>query len=291
MFDHLDFEILNNPEYKEDAVREDIIMPILKRLGYSSTGEHKIRRGIPLTHPFVHIGSKKRKINIIPDYILETNKGIKWILDAKAPDENIIKSGNVEQAYSYAINPEIRSSIYTLCNGRRFTAFHISKIEPILDLKVENLEDNWKTIEQTLSPLHLAKPSLKDYKPDLGIHLLKSGADFNTTFHFISAWANNIAKVSDDLYTFQSVLDFGEKKYAGSFDFDKSKFGEFIDAIPDDKKVFVIESLQNAPFQIHFKSIEESFEIIIEAILGTEIITNENEQYSPLEVVKFKNMT
>lgn len=291
MFEDLNFDILNDPEYKEDAVREDIIIPILKRLGYSSSGNNKIRRGIPLTHPFVYIGSTKRKINIIPDYILETEKGINWILDAKAPNENIVQSGNVEQVYSYAINPDVRSTIYALCNGRRFTAFHISEIEPILNFEVESLVDNWELIEQTLSPIHIEKPFLKDFNPDLGIHLLKSGADIDTTFHFVPAWANNVAKVNDDLFTFYSVLDFGDQTYAGSFDFEKIKFEEFINAVPEDKREAVKSSLKNAPFKMFFKTKEESFEIMIEAKLGKEIITNENESYIPLEVVKFETIS
>lgn len=291
MFDDLDFTILNDPDYKEDAVREDIIMPILKKLGYSSTGEHKIKRGIPLTHPYVHIGSTRRKINIIPDYILETDSGIKWILDAKAPNENIIKSGNVEQAYSYAINPEVRTSIYALCNGRRFTAFHISEVEPLLDIDIETIEDNWKEIEHILSPLHLTKPFLKDFNPDFGIHLLKAGADKNNNLHFVPAWANSIAKISDDLYSFYSVLNLGEESFGGSFDFNRSQYVEFLSAVPENRREEIDTGLKNAPFRIHFPSKEESFEIIIEAKMGDDMYTNENESYIPLEVIKFENIT
>ena len=34
MFEDLDFSVLDDPSFKEDAVREEIIAPILKRLGY-----------------------------------------------------------------------------------------------------------------------------------------------------------------------------------------------------------------------------------------------------------------
>lgn len=291
MFDDLDFNILNDPEYKEDAVREDIIMLILKKLGYSSTGTNKIRRGIPLTHPFVNIGSTQRKINIVPDYILETENAKKWILDAKAPNENIIKSGNVEQAYSYAINPEVRCEIYGLCNGRQLTVFHISEVAPLLVIDIEDIENNWSSVEHVLGPLHMEKPNLKDFKPDFGLHLLKAGADKSTTLHFVPAWANSIAKVSDNLYSFFSVLNFGEETYAGSFDFDKSKYDEFIASVPEDKREFIDNSLKNAPFRVHFESQESSFGLVIEAKMGDDVCTNDNESYIPLEVIKFENIT
>jgi hypothetical protein len=252
---------------------------------------NKIRRGIPLTHPFVHIGSTQRKINIVPDYILQTVNKKKWILDAKAPNENIIKSGNVEQAYSYAINPEVRCEIYVLCNGRQLSVFHISEIDPLLVIDVQDLENNWSKVEHVLGPLHMEKPNLKDFNPDFGLHLLKAGADQRTTLHFIPAWANSIAKISDDMYSFFSVLNFGDESYAGSFDFSKAKYNEFLLAVPEDRRQSIDDALKNAPFRLHFGSKEDSFGVAIEAKMGDDIITNENELYIPLEVIKFENIT
>ncbi|MCF8255979.1 MAG: type I restriction enzyme HsdR N-terminal domain-containing protein [Flavobacteriales bacterium] len=288
MFEGLDLGILDNPEYKEDAVREDIIMPILKRLGYSSTGVNTIRRGIPLTHPFVHIGSTQRKINIIPDYILETQNGYKWILDAKAPNEDIIKSGNVEQAYSYAINPEIRCEIYGLCNGRHLTVFHISEINPLLIIDVKQIEENWNEVAQVLSPRYLEKPSLKEFLPDFGMHLLKAGADKTTTLHFVPAWINSISKVNNNDFTFFSALNFGDEKYGASFDFDKSQYEMFLDALPKEKRRAIDVALQHAPFMLHYRTKEDAFGVIVEAKMGEHFYSNENETYIPFEVVGFE---
>jgi len=290
MFEDLDFEILNNPEYKEDSVREDIIIPILKRLGYSSTGVNTIRRGISLTHPFVNIGSTQRRINIVPDYILETENGFQWILDAKSPTENITKSGNVEQAYSYAINPEVRCQIYSLCNGRKLTVFHISGTEPLLDIDVENIAENWDEVEEILSPLHLEKPYLKFFFPDLGIHLLKVGSNLDTPYYFIPTMVQSIQKISDNLYTLFSVAFFGQE-FAVSFDFTSEQFPEFIDAVPEELREKISLRLSTAPFNIMFRTEEELFPIIIEAKRTEKIYNNGNEEYIPLEVVKFGNFT
>ncbi|MDM1503938.1 type I restriction enzyme HsdR N-terminal domain-containing protein [Myroides marinus] len=288
MFENLDFEILNNPEYKEDSVREDIIVPILKRLGYSSSGANKIRRGIKLTHPFVNIGSIKRKINIIPDYILETENNSKWVLDAKAPNENILKSGNVEQAYSYAINPEVRCDIYSLCNGRKFTVFHISEIEPILDIDIIDIDKKWNLIEEVLSPTYLEKPFLKDFDPDFGIHLLKLGVPLDTIFYFIPIFVQNIAKVNDELYTIYSVVNYGED-YGISLDFGKDKLEEFINCVPIVLRDYIRKKLKNAPYHANFNSLDEMFPISVGAKRGARIIKNNNETYIPFEITQFTN--
>jgi hypothetical protein len=86
LFKDYDFCALDDPDYKEDAVREDIVTPILKRLGYQPTGENKMIRTKSLTHPFVYIGTKKHKVNIIPDYLLQVSSTYVFTLDAKAPN-------------------------------------------------------------------------------------------------------------------------------------------------------------------------------------------------------------
>ena len=117
-----DFTVLDDPSFKEDAVREELIAPLLRRLGYLPTGRLRVVRSKPLTHPFVMIGSKKYPVKIVPDYTLMVDEEALLVLDAKAPSEPIIKSHHVEQAFSYAIHPEIRSSTYGLCNGRESRA-------------------------------------------------------------------------------------------------------------------------------------------------------------------------
>jgi len=108
LFAGFDFSLLESPDFKEDSVREEIVLPLLHSLGYSAGGLNQIIRSKALEHPFVNIGSGKRKIILIPDYLLAVGSKPAWILDAKAPDEEIGAGKNVEQAYSYAIHPEVR---------------------------------------------------------------------------------------------------------------------------------------------------------------------------------------
>jgi hypothetical protein len=116
MFDTFDFSILDSPEFKEDAVREELIAPILRRLGYKPSGSDRVQRSKTLTHPFVMIGSKKNQISIVPDYTLYAQDQPKVVIEAKGPQEKIVNSQHVEQTYSYAIHPEVRAKLYALCN-------------------------------------------------------------------------------------------------------------------------------------------------------------------------------
>lgn len=74
VLDGFDFSLLDNPEFKEESVREEIILPIIKGLGYSANKPYQIIRSRRLLHPFVSIGSKRKEIFIIPDYLFEVDK-------------------------------------------------------------------------------------------------------------------------------------------------------------------------------------------------------------------------
>jgi len=147
-----DFQLLNSGEFKEDAVREELINPILKQLGYKAYGHNRIVYSKTLAHPFVKIGSQKRQINIIPDYLFEINGKYSWVLDAKAPDENILLGEHIEQVYSYAIHPDINADIFALCNGREFAAYSKDKREPLLFFQLSEIDKHWDEIEKLLSP-------------------------------------------------------------------------------------------------------------------------------------------
>lgn len=147
-----DPSLLTDPDFKEDSVREEICHPLLRRLGYSSSGPNRIVRSKTLAHPFIMIGSKKRPINTTPDYLLSVDGKFRWLMDAKAPGENIVAGPNVEQAYSYAIHPEIRAQLFALCNGRRFTLFDIHNQVPLMDFELRQLELNWPVLTDFLAP-------------------------------------------------------------------------------------------------------------------------------------------
>ena len=117
MFETFDFKVLDDPSFKEDGVREELIAPF-SSAAWLSTDRQIVVPSKPLVHPFVMIGSKRYPIHIIPDYTLLVDNQPLLVLDAKAPGEPVVNSQHVEQVFSYAIHPEVRCKWSGLCNGR-----------------------------------------------------------------------------------------------------------------------------------------------------------------------------
>lgn len=148
-----DFSLLDNTEFKEDSVREEVILPILKALGYSPSGNNRIIRSKTVNHPFVMVGARRRKLTNFPDYVIEVDGKYAWVLDAKDPHEDINPgSKNVEQAFFYAIHPEIRVPWFALCNGKEFIYYEISAEQPVLRLNLTDIEKYWGEVQRVLSP-------------------------------------------------------------------------------------------------------------------------------------------
>src|SRR5271154_4127947 len=82
LFAGLDLSDLDSPEFKEVSVREEIVKPLLAKLGYTASGKYRIQRSKKLQHPFVKTASGKREINIYPDYLLSVRGKYAWVLDA-----------------------------------------------------------------------------------------------------------------------------------------------------------------------------------------------------------------
>jgi predicted type IV restriction endonuclease len=83
-FENFDFKLVDDPDFREDSVREVLIVPFLSALGFSEAPPNRIIRSRPLKHPFVYIGTVKKDVRIIPDYLLERDGELCWLLDAKA---------------------------------------------------------------------------------------------------------------------------------------------------------------------------------------------------------------
>lgn len=151
LFPQVDFKgLADDPDLKEDYVRDEIIYPILTKLGYHGTN---IVRGKTLTHPYLKTGSKKRPIKLIPDYCLKVSDSYAWVLDAKSPHEKVDDPDHIEQVYSYASHPDIRSTYFALCNGLEFTVYRREQTDrPILSFSLDEIEYHWDDLKRLLSP-------------------------------------------------------------------------------------------------------------------------------------------
>jgi DNA modification methylase len=187
LFGDIDFKkIAEDANFKEDSVREEIILPILKQLGYD---QENIVRSKMLIHPFLKIGSnKKREIKLIPDYLLKIGENYACVLDAKSSKQKIVNNENVEQVYSYAIHPEVRSNYFALCSGLEFSLFRTANPqEPILFFEIAEIENHWEKLALFLSPdsFHTGK---------------------NITY-IIEKWSDSFLKNGDDWYKKRKPLN------------------------------------------------------------------------------------
>ena len=175
LFGDLDFNKLPlNKDFNEADVRAVIIDPILKELGFK---HENILREKQLKSPFLKTGSKKRHVSLIPDYILKVGSSFALVLDAKSPRQKIINDDNVEQVYSYATHPEIRSYYFALCNGIEFACYRTTDTaEPVLYFQINEIDKYWQLLLKTISPNSFQSGKSFSYTPDI---TEKTEADFN----------------------------------------------------------------------------------------------------------------
>lgn len=287
MFTDFDFDILDDPSFKEDSVREELISPLLKALGYSAFGSNKIIRSKNLVHPYVYIGSKKQKINIIPDYVLSVEGAGVWILDAKSPSEDLVKSKNSEQAFSYAIHPEIRANYYALCNGREFVLYEISHLAPIMRVKLCELTNSLAPIRKILAPEYIKKPHLAFFNPDFGLYMIKSGWNPDIKFSYYCEKIAYLAKIDDERYTTTLEMHFFGILYCVTLDFKFLQLLQLLSFTSDENRKKIFDSISQQPFSIEFDN--TPIFVGFHATLGNKSYRNDNEEFLPLDVSEFFN--
>lgn len=288
MFENFDFRILQDPEFKEDAVREEIISPLIKQLGYTLTGDSRIIRSKSLVHPYVAIGSKQRIVSITPDYVFYSDNKPYWILEVKAPTEEILKSKHVEQAYSYAIHPEIRAELYALCNGREFALFEIRKFEPILRFKIENIAEHWDLLFRILNPEIKASPAMLEYNLDYGVYIKKVGAVEDFKFIALAVHSKLIAKVADNQYTTMAVIP-GDINCLISFYFDEERYQQLLSILPNHLVELLQNGLRKMPYYVSLDNCDEEFMFGVSSTISDQVIENNEESYIPFIVDAFMN--
>lgn len=274
-----DFKLLDNSEFQEDSVREEIIIPIIKGLGYSANKPNQIIRSRKLLHPFVSIGSIKKDIYIIPDYLFEVDGNAAWILDAKAPKEEIIKSKNVEQAYSYAIHSEVRVNFFALCNGKEFVLFNIEKIDPILHFPIQALPVYWETLKKYVSPEKVFTENHFKLAKDFGLHLKRLGYDGFESLIIPDVPVTQIAQLNPKMFTLSGGIKTEEDRYVVTFDFGQEVFEQLHGKIPD--KAFELLSKQDSNKRQVVNFADTVYKITIDCRIGKELQENEVEIFLP----------
>jgi hypothetical protein len=286
MFNSLHSSVFDDPGFKEDAVREEVIAPLLRRLGYLPTGSIRVERSKSLVHPFVHIGMGKHNVRIIPDYTLYSDSQAILVIDAKGPSEAIVKSAHVEQAYSYAIHPEVQCRHFALCNGRQLILYSVDKLEPVFLVPFERLESDWNEIERHLSARYLLTPALRLFQRDLGIFLHRLGMAPDSTFTFLGCRLQIISRMGDDCWTATASIVLDGEEYMGSFDFPTKVIDPMFSCLASPLAEALKRALSRPPFHA---TVDLMIEVDWTAKLGT-LVTTEGEPAEsliPLSVIVF----
>src|SRR5205809_5089995 len=101
----IDLPTFDFAQLGEADVREEIIAPLLKHLGYGVRTENNLIREQSLRYPRVYIGTKNPMRDPVirgsADYICDAKRKVRWVIEAKSPDVEI-GADEIEQAYSYA---------------------------------------------------------------------------------------------------------------------------------------------------------------------------------------------
>lgn len=242
MFADFDFSALDDPNYKEDAVREDLVAPLLRALGYQATGNHRMQRSKSLPHPFVMIGSQKRKINVVPDYTLFNGEQAILVLDAKRPSEAVLNPAHVEQAFSYAIHPDIRARSFALCNGRELALYDIDRSGPVFQIKLNKLGEAWTKVLKHLSPEALLDHHHRAFLPDLGIFLENAGFDLSQDITFIDARITSLGRTQGGILT-ATASPIDGMGFAGSFDMPAKALPTILSCLPPQAAAMATKAL------------------------------------------------
>lgn len=194
-----DFSILNNLDYKEDAMREDLLTPLIRALGYENSGKYKLVRTKSLKHPFFHLGIRKMEITLIPDYLLEIEGKIKCVIEAKSPCINISGVHIIGQVYSYAFHPEVMSEYFGICNGKEIVIYKNNSATPVFKESLIDIiiGDKWSEFHHLLSVQSFSKPHTLNLKKQNVI----SEISLKATTHFL-----NWAEPNNGLYIDQFVV-------------------------------------------------------------------------------------
>lgn len=160
-------------DFTEADVREEIIAPVLARLGYKSGTANHVRRELTLRYPKDFLGRKKPasdpSLRGRADYVCEVDSRIRWTIEAKPPTEPI-STDDIEQAYTYAKHPEIRAPYFVVCNGLEFRVYATSASPEAGPLTTCDSRDNEVAVRQLsglLAPDNLRMRFAQDAGPAL----------------------------------------------------------------------------------------------------------------------------
>jgi hypothetical protein len=153
-----DFPPLPFDRMNEADVREEVLAPLIRLLGYRTGTAFNVIRELSLRYPRIFLGRKDLRkdpeLRGKADYIMEVQGRIRWVIEAKPPGVDMV-TDDIEQAYSYASHSEVRAVYFVLCNGREIRVYltqNAPNVGPILSLRYEQLDEKYPRLIDILGP-------------------------------------------------------------------------------------------------------------------------------------------
>lgn len=118
-------DVIDLSKFNETDIREEILSPLLRSLGYRTGGTHSIERERLLKYEHNQLGRKKPTDPVLKgkvDYVLTAGGRVRWVIEAKAPSVEISWE-DIAQAFTYARHPEINAVFYVVCNGHYLNVY------------------------------------------------------------------------------------------------------------------------------------------------------------------------
>lgn len=147
----------NDNSANETDVREELVGPLLEKLGYSRNSQNSISRELTIGYSKEQLGRRKpsdRPLRGRLDYLLSVTGVARWVLEVKGPSE-CIDNEAVGQALSYSKHPEVSAVYAVVTNGKLFNIYSSNQVatdEPILSCVVESVERLGFLVSGLLSP-------------------------------------------------------------------------------------------------------------------------------------------
>jgi hypothetical protein len=234
----------------------------------------------------VTIGTSKRPVALVPDYVLYVDDRAVLVLDAKAPNESTTDNDHVAQAYSYTMNAEVRAEWFALCNGRSLSVFNVSDptTAPRETFELAKLDENWVHVCDALAPEQLA--CVEDaFLKDFGIHLMKFGHSADENLVFVGIPIDHLAKWDTDAFRFTATMRSDDCEYAATFQIDKEQLGTVLSKVPKETARQIFTALMSERRDVFCRFNPPIAGVNIwSSDLATEIEENENEHYVPMYV-------
>jgi hypothetical protein len=142
----------------EPTVSSQLVMPVLKELGYGEHTLHKVleQKTYTLKDPNIQKGSNRR---VRLDYQPRVYEEGLWVMEVKGTDEEVSLK-TLGQVRDYAIHPEVRAALMVTVDAAGFRIFDPWDEywdEPILSVGVNELGERLDELRAVLGVEHVAQ--------------------------------------------------------------------------------------------------------------------------------------